>query len=112
MTKKIIPLPRPRRDGAWAERTIRRLAHDWEKVVFTAHAQDRQDERDIDDEMVLEVLQKGSVTETPKKSEYGGYVATITKPNMVGTREIGVVCEIWKNEDGLEIITVMWVDQK
>jgi hypothetical protein len=100
---RIAPRPEVVRD------LVRNLAQNTSNIQWRRHAQDRMVERDITDEMALEVLRQGY----PKGEITPGEQPDELKVKMVrhikGRREVGVVVVVIKDLS-LRVITVEWED--
>lgn len=79
-------------------------------VIFTDHAWDRVDERDITREDVFRILREG-FCQTPEKNEEGEWQVIVTK-RVKGQREAGAVTIILEDDEKLIIRTVEWMDLK
>lgn len=96
------------------EKTIRRLAVDpdnvrWRSKLYEMHADKRQGERDIYDDMMFDVLRTGYLTgEIEPGINPGEWKAKMCKA-MRGRREVGVVT-IVINMQRLFVKTVEWED--
>jgi len=91
---------------------VRKLALNTVNVQWRVHAQERMRERDITDEMALEVLRHGHL----KGEVEPGAQPDELKVKMVRTikgraREIGVVVVVVKSLT-LRVITVEWEDMR
>ena len=93
-----------------AERVIRERAADTAKVIFSAHAFDRVDDRTISTVDAYRILRTGYVDEPLQKNIHGEWEARVTK-RMPGNREAAVVTIVFRQEDELFVKTVMWVDE-
>lgn len=78
-------------------------------VIFTDHAWDRVDEREITREDVFRILREGHCSDEPAKNDKGHWQAIMTK-RIQGSREAGVVTVILEDDDKLIIRTVQWMD--
>ena len=91
-------------------RTIRKYAEDSANIIFTAHAQERMEERDISDADVLRILRNGDlrgvVVQAEEKSGYKLKMVHLLR----GNREAGVVTIIFSNTTELRVVTVEWED--
>ncbi|MBM7851476.1 hypothetical protein JOD31_001701 [Methylopila capsulata] len=96
------------------EATIRRLAIDpdnvrWRSQAYETHAEKRQGERDIFDDMMFDVLRTGYLAgDIEPGSRPGEWKAKMCKA-MRGRREIGVIT-IVINMQKLFVKTVEWED--
>jgi len=99
----------PRADEMLAR--IQHLAKESRNVGFSAHAEDRMDERGITDLDTLRVLRTGHLSGPiePGRSE-GEWKCKIVGP-IKGRREVGVVTLLIRNRK-LRIKTVEWEDLK
>jgi len=105
--KKVVrsgPRPEVVRD------LVRQLALDTANIQWRRHALERMVERDITDEMALEVLRKGDLKGDIEPGDQSDEVALKMVRTIKGrSREIGVVVVVvnsWK----LRVITVEWED--
>ncbi|MDR3448498.1 MAG: DUF4258 domain-containing protein [Alphaproteobacteria bacterium] len=115
MTSRIVPFQRP---VSWknlrpdeAERIIKARAQNTANIIFTTHAYERVDERDILQADVYRILREGYVDSPPEIDRHGGWQA-IVKKRIRGGREAGIVSVIFKESDDIIVVTVMWVDLK
>ncbi len=106
----------PRRPIRWnalrtdeAERVVREIARDRERVVLTGHAWDRMEERSILYEDVLDILRTGHVGAQPERTAEGDWKVVVTKPGP-GRREAEVVAVIVGRGGRLDLVTVEWRD--
>lgn len=97
--------PRP----AALEKRIHELAKDSSKVGFKSHAGERQDLRDITDDMAFDVLRTGHLRGDISPGKFEGEWKCKMVKRMKGTREVGVVTIVVKNER-LLVKTVEWED--
>jgi hypothetical protein len=113
MAKSNVTLLRPihwdnlRADEA--ARTIRLWAANSAKVIFSDHAWDRVDEREITREDAFQILMHGHCEDGPKKNEKGHWQVTMTR-RMANRREAGAVTVILRDQEALLIRTVEWMD--
>ncbi|MEO1659345.1 MAG: DUF4258 domain-containing protein [Pseudomonadota bacterium] len=101
---------RPRPDQLQAR--IRELAADSYNVLIpTDHSLERQDERDITDEMIYDTLRTGYIDNDIRPGENAGeWVCKMTK-RIKHKREVGVVTVLIENQNIL-IVTVEWEDMR
>lgn len=104
---KITPF---RLTASIAEKRIRSVALISGNVIFTNHALDRMEQRDIFDVQVYEILRTGFVTESPTVTEFNEWKCKIVK-KLRGAREAGVVTVIMRTGE-LCVLTVEWEDSK
>ena len=95
-------------DARQAERLIKQISADSDKILYTNHAQERMEQRDISLQDVERVLQNGFCVEMPKKNEKGEWKCKIVR-HYKGNRDIGVISIILK-ANKLLIVTVEWED--
>jgi len=94
--------------AAIAEKRIRSLAVSSDTIVWSNHAHDRMEERDIYDVDVLRVLRSGCIAGQPEQTSSGEWKCKMSSP-IRGAREVGVVTIILKS-NRLFIKTVEWED--
>jgi len=115
MTDKVLPFKRPvhwknlRADEA--EMIIRERARNTENIIFSQHAFERVNQRDILQPDVYRILREGYVDSAPERGKKGGWCVTVKK-RIRGSREAAIVSVIFKESDDIIIVTVMWVDLK
>lgn len=103
---RILPM---RMTVTIAQKKIRELARVTENIIFTNHAIERMEERDITDFEVYDILRTGYAN-TIQDSKVGeGFECKITK-KLQGRREAGVVTAVKEKSRKLVIITVEWED--
>ena len=91
-----------------AEAIIRGIAQDSDKIIFSNHALERMDERDLSDREVIAVLKTGVVLDVPTKTRNGDWQCKVVK-RLRGVRDVGVVTIILL--DGMLFLkTVEWED--
>jgi hypothetical protein len=88
---------------------IQFLAPHSEKVVFSDHAQERMEERDISDVDVSRTLLRGSITGPITPGKYEGEWCCKVTYQLRGSRHVGVVTIVIQAES-LWIKTVEWED--
>jgi hypothetical protein len=98
-----------RLSAADAQERIRGIAWNSGDVIFTAHAEQRMEERGISMPDVLEVLRGGYIDEVPIREFDGEWKCKITMRYQTG-RTIGVVTVIVDDRNELIIVTVEWED--
>jgi hypothetical protein len=111
--KNVVPI----RPFVWekitpheAERIIRTRAQQTGNVIFTSHARDRMEERDINRAVVFRVLRAGTVDiERMDLNEHGDWEVVIAA-RAKGAREVGAAVVVLNQDDQLVIKTVMWID--
>ncbi len=54
-----------------AEAIIREIAQESDKIIFSNHALERMDERDLSDREVIDALNTGVVLKIPRKTKNG-----------------------------------------
>ena len=112
---EVTPFPRPvnwsRLRADEAEQIIKQRAQPEKtgNVIFTEHAWDRVDYREITREDAFRILREGYCTDEPARNEKGHWQAIITK-RMQGSREAGAVTVIMENSEELFIRTLEWMD--
>jgi hypothetical protein len=94
-----------------AQREIRRRLAIADPFV-SLHAFDRLEEREeqglLNSVDMMHILKKGMVCKPPRQTSEG-WVAIVEK-RLPGSREAGVVTLIFHPGDGIEVITVEWMD--
>lgn len=103
---KILPM---RMTIAIAQKKICELAKVTENIIFTHHAIERMEERDIADFEVYEILRTGYADSIQDSKVGEGFECKVTK-KLHGRREAGVVTAIKEKSGKLVIITVEWED--
>src|SRR5437879_2257466 len=97
---------RPRPEELLA--TIRLVARETERVIFTDHAQERMEERDLTDLDVFRAIERGAIKGDIRRGErHEEWICKITN-DLRGSRHIGVVLSVRSRR--LVIITVEWED--
>lgn len=91
------------------EKRVHELARHSHNVWFKEHADDREDDREIDDDMVFEVLRTGQLRGSIEPGKYAGEWKCKMVKRMKGTREVGVITIVVKDKR-LWIKTVEWED--
>jgi Domain of unknown function (DUF4258) len=91
-----------------AQERIRDISWDSDNVIFTYHAEERMEQRDISRPQVLEALLAGYVDDPPQEESAGEWKCKVTS-NLRG-RTIGVVTVIVDARSQLIIVTVEWED--
>ncbi len=103
--RKVIPIGL--RPGA-AEKKIRELAADTDKVILSDHALERMEQREISDIEVYRILQKGHVMEEPTRTKQKEWQCKVVM-RLKGNRDAGVVTIIL-HSGRLFVKTVEWED--
>lgn len=104
--RKITPLMQ-RQDHC--QRVVRRIAENSENVLYTIHAFDREDLRDITTGDAIDVLRTGYVEPGIRPGEKEGeWVCKVTKKLITDRPEIGVVTVIIDNQQRLLVATLEW----
>jgi|ERR1700691_5469325 uncharacterized protein DUF4258 len=93
-----------------AQERIRDISWESGSVIFTRHAEERMEQRDISRPQVLEALRSGYVDDPPTEEFAGEWKCKVTS-NLRG-RTIGVVTVIVEARSQLIIVTVEWEDFK
>ncbi len=107
--KRAVARFRPK--AAVIEKRIRELALNSANVAWGKHTKLRMAERDVTDQMLLEVLRTGSASgEIEAGAQAGEWKVKMTK-KMKGRRELGVVTVVVRNVK-LFVKTVEWEDLK
>lgn len=89
---------------------VRSLAQDTANIQWRRHALERMVERDITDEMALEVLRRGDLKGPIEPGEEPDELKLkMVRPIKGRGREAGVVCVVVKSLR-LRVITVEWED--
>lgn len=85
-------------------------AADSANVIFTHHARERMEKREILDADVLRILQRGDLRGRiePAKEENGRKLKIVYL--LRGNREAGVVTIVYPNSTKLRVVTVEWED--
>jgi Domain of unknown function (DUF4258) len=102
---RITPRPEAVRD------IVRNLAQNTSNVQWRKHALERMAERDITDEMALEVLRQGFVKGDIESGEQPDELKVKMVRQIKGRREAGVVVVVVKSLR-LRVITVEWEDMR
>lgn len=90
-------------------RTVRAIAEDTKKILWSAHSRERFAERDIAIRMALDVIRKGEIRGDIVSGKFPGeWKAKIAYP-IPGRREVGVVIILVK-ETRIFVKTVEWED--
>ena len=92
-----------------AERVIKNRSANSDNVIFTDHAWDRVDERDLTRADVSKILQEGYCQTEPERNEEGEW-QVIMVARIAGSRDAGAVTVILEGESKLVIRTVQWMD--
>jgi hypothetical protein len=105
--KKVLSIaPRPE----VIRELVRKLALDTANIQWRVHAQERMVERDITDEMALEVLRKGDLKGEIEPGQAPDELTVKMVRAIKGhPREVGVVTVVVKSSK-LRVITVEWED--
>jgi Domain of unknown function (DUF4258) len=85
-------VPKVTLSAADAQRRIRGLSLDSDRVIFTDHAEERMVERDISTPEVLDALRAGYVDDTPSQPHIGEWKCKVT--SRLRGRTAGVVTVI------------------
>ena len=85
------------------------MANDTGNIVFTNHAMDRMEERDISTTMVLRVLRSGEVKGDIERGKREGDWKLKIVARILGNRDVGVVTAVLKAGQ-LIIVTTEWED--
>ena len=94
------------------EATIRELAKETSRIGFLTHAQDRMEERGIDNVDVYRVLRPGFVqSESIKQGKRSDETVCKVIEHKKGARDLGVVTIVVR-ETKLLVMTVEWEDWK
>jgi hypothetical protein len=89
---------------------VRKLALNTANIQWRVHAQERMVERDITDEMALDVLRRGDLKEEIKPGDRPGeLIVKMVRVIKGRSREVGVVVVVVNNVK-LRVITVEWED--
>lgn len=91
-----------------AEETIRRRAAVTSNVIFSTHAKERMEERDISSVDVYRILRGGIIMEDPACARAGEWKVKVSM-RLRGSRDASVVTIILKGEQ-LLVKTVHWDD--
>ncbi len=102
---KVVPLGL---STSKAQTIIRETARDTSKVILSAHALERMEEREISDIEVYRLLQTGDVFDPPTRTEYKEWKCKVVK-RLKGNRLAGVITIILHN-GRLFVKTVEWED--
>ena len=94
--------------AAIAQNRIRGLAVKSDTIIWSSHAHERMEEREIYDIDVLRVLRSGLIVGNPELTSTGEWKCKVSSP-IRGAREVGVVTIILKS-NRLFIKTVEWED--
>ena len=108
---------KPSRTRPWvpakATEEIRKLAQQDFQFIWTWHASEQMQERDLITGDIIHVLKNGFVHEEAKPSTRKGffkYKVESRSPNS-GGRTVGVVVVPQRETPLFKVITVMWVDE-
>lgn len=96
---------------AVAQKRVYTLAKITENVIFTNHALERMEQRDIADYEVYDILRTGHIDSIQACKFKEGFECKMTK-HLPGRREAGVVTAVKDKTGNLLIITVEWEDLK
>jgi hypothetical protein len=88
---------------------VRRLAQNSSNIQWRTHALERMVERDITDEMALEVLREGQLRGDIVSGERPDELKLKMVREIKGRRQIGVVVVVVKSQR-LRVVTVEWED--
>lgn len=109
---KVVPFERPIR---WdnlrtdeAQRVVRKRAED-NKIKFSYHAEERQEERDFNNADAMRIIKEGYIQDPPIKNEFGDWEVKVVR-RMPGGRDAAAAIIILTNDDHILIKTVMWMD--
>lgn len=91
-----------------AERLIAQLAEDSSRILYTNHAEERMEERDVSMQDIERILKNGFCAEPPVRDNKGQWKCKLIRHHS-GNRDVGVVTIILKRQE-LLIITVEWED--
>lgn len=109
----VTPFRRPIRwDNLRADEAVaivRTRAVQSGNVIFTEHAWERVDQRDITRNDIMMALRTGQCDGAPKKNDKGDWQVIVVK-RLPGRREVGVVTVIIKDDEKLIVRTVQWMD--
>jgi hypothetical protein len=103
--QKVIRIVRPES----VRNLVRKLAQNTTNIQWRRHAQDRMVERDITDEMALEVLRQGDIKGEIEPGQQPDELKVKMVRHIKGRREVGVVVVVVKSLS-LRVITVEWED--
>ena len=78
-------------------------------VIFTDHAWERVNQREITREDVFKILRGGHCAEPPRRNEKGQWQVIMSK-RLQGSREAGAVTVIFEGDEKLVVRTVQWMD--
>jgi hypothetical protein len=85
------------------------LAEETERIIFTDHALEQMDDRDIAEIDVLRVLRNGRIDTKIRAGEKEGEWIVKMIDRVKGAREVGVVTAVVMKEH-LVIVTAEWED--
>jgi len=100
-------LPRPE----WLQARIRELARDSANIFLKGHAEDRREERDIFDDIIIDVLRRGYISGGVRVGRSTGEWKCKMTLRVAGAREVGVVSVVVQNRKIL-VVTAEWEDLK
>ena len=95
--------------------TIREIAQNpSHTLLFTAHSDERLDERGIIMRDILMVLKYGFVHEPPKKATREGFwkCKIVGTSSNSGNRQLAIVAIPDKARKMLKLVTILWIDEK
>lgn len=93
-----------------AQELIREYARETGKIIWTDHALERSQERDITDMDALKVLREGEVEGEPERGRrVGEWICKVTR-RMRCNRHVGVVTVVMTAKGMLKVVTVEWED--
>lgn len=104
--RKIVPLMQ-RQD--YCQKVVRKIAKVSENVLYTLHAFEREEYREITTADALDVLRTGYVEPGIRQGENSGeWVCKVTKKLFTDRPEVGVVTVIIDNQTRLLVATLEW----
>ena len=107
---QIIPFPG---GSSWEERLVcevHKRAQTSDNIIFSYHARDRMDKRDISDADVLRILRNGDLRGEIKQGQGENEWKLKIVYLLRETREAGVVAIVYLNSTKLLAVTVEWED--
>ena len=107
---QILPFLERFNRGERLVREVHKRAQTSDNIIFSYHARDRMDKRDISDADVLRILRngdlRGDVKQGQEENEWKLKIVYLLRE----TREAGVVAIVHPNSTKLLAVTVEWED--
>lgn len=106
----IRPINWARLNSTDAERVIRQYAGIRSNVIFSEHALDQIEDREIVKEDVHWILENGYAEPDACLNKYGDWEVIVSR-ELRGARRVGVVTIVLREREQIFIKTVMWRDK-